>query len=321
MRILKMLRGDASFPAALKQGVMCIGNFDGMHLGHQALIAETLRLAKINPNAPKAALLMTFEPHPAQIVDRHKGLKHTRLMRFKSKYQWLQQCTDLDAMVVLKFNVQLSTMPAEIFIKDILKKHCDIAEIVVGQDFRFGQDRLGDIALIRGLGVCVTVVPDVFLDEQRISSSWIRSCLQEGRCADAQRALGRHYSVRGVVERGLQQARLLGASTANIRLPPSTVSLSGVFVVQIRWASQPVAERVYWGVANWGRRPTLVRNGGTVLEVHLLDLDPTVDLYGCRLEVFFVHLLRLERQFDGIEALRLQIQEDLKQARILIGAG
>lgn len=307
MRLLRDV--DARIATTLSAGtVATIGNFDGVHCGHQALLAA-LKQAAQRQNLP--TLVILFEPQPHEYF---KGaLNSVRLTRFKKKWQILKQCK-IDYVCCLRFNLKLASMPADVFAKQLIFSKLSVKTLLIGEDFRFGAGRTGDIALLTRAaaqaGAVLQVYPEVVSDSLRISSTRIRELLQSGDVRAAATLLGRAYSLEGHVMRGKQLGRTFGVPTANIALKRSALPMSGVFCVQVRRANG----RVYDGVANIGRRPT-VDGFSHSLEVHLFDFEG--DLYHEALTVFFLHQLRDEVKFPSLEALIAQIKADIVDARAL----
>lgn len=299
-------RGDRS--------VVTIGNFDGIHLGHKALIRRGRELS-----AGGASLaVVTFEPLPQALFQPNAAPS-----RLSTVYQKLAQfrAEGVDRVWLMRFDLALSRLSAREFATQVLALGLGAVQVVVGADFRFGYRREGDVERLRSLGeelgFGVEIVPAVFLGEKRISSSAIRRKLQVGAFAEANAMLGRPFRMEGHVVLGRQLGRKLGYPTANlrIRLPPSAVQ--GIFAVFARFPGSPGDDSGAWmpAVSSIGMRPTI---GGTepLLEVHIFDFDG--DLYGQRLEVEFVAKLRDESRFDGLEQLVAQMRRDEVQAREIL---
>ncbi len=292
--------------------VATIGNFDGVHLGHQHLIC-TLACRGERLGWPVTVVL--FEPQPLEYF--LKGGAPARLTRLREK---LARFKDLpvDQVLLLRFNQRLATLPAWDFIARVLAKGLGVKYLVVGDDFRFGRNREGDFALLEAAGVRyrfeVSAAPTFELDGMRVSSTRIREALEQEDMTLAQRMLGRPYSMCGRVIAGRRQGRNLGFPTANLNPQRRKSPISGVFAVTVKG----VASRPWPGVANVGVRPTVERGSKVLLEVHLFDFEG--DLYGRYLEIFFHHKLRDEMRFASVAALREQIQRDAVIARKLLQA-
>lgn len=287
-----------------------IGNFDGVHLGHQSLI-KTLNETAKKLHLP--SLLLTFEPHPQEFF---MGIDvPARLTTFREKMRLLQDAA-IDTVLCLPFSKVLSLLSPEQFIKDILVNLLKVKYLLVGDDFRFGYKRQGDIALLERQGAVygyqVERAPTVFWNEKRIGSTWIRALLAEGDLKTAGALLGRPYFMMGRVSHGDKRGSGLGFPTANIRLSKRRSPLWGVFVVSVNIEKE---RTFYYGVANLGNRPTL-EGQTSLLEVHLFNFNR--DLYGKFLKVNFLHKLRDEHRFESIDALKRQIQKDVAAARDLL---
>ena len=298
-------------PAARLGAVLALGNFDGVHRGHQAVIAAARAVAG-HLGAPAGVL--TFEPHPRQLF--RPGDPPFRLTPFRLKAR-LIETLGLDVLYALVFDQAFSERSAESFIADVLVAGFGVRHVVAGPDFVFGHRRQGSMALLaergRALGFGVTAVEPVGDGAAAISSSRIRSLLQEGNPAAAAALLGRPWEVEARVESGTQRGRTIGFPTANLALGECLRPATGVYAVEARLDSP---ESPAWtGVANFGRRPT-VDGKSEWLEVHLFDFAG--DLYGRHLRVGFCEYLRGERKFDGLPALTAQIAEDAARARALL---
>ncbi len=293
----------ALLPKKLQHAVVTIGNFDGVHLGHQGLLAELNQRARAL-NRPSGVIC--FEPQPQEFFAPHPP---PRLTSLRQKYQALKQ-QDIDFMLVLRFNERFALMSAEDFIRQILVKQLHVESLWIGEDFRFGHDRQGDVALLRRmgqqLGYTVEILPDVAINGERVSSTQIRALLHAGQIEEATQLLGRPFALRGKVIPGAARGRTLNMPTANIALK-SALMVQGIFVVRVHWG-----QKNYPGVASLGTRP--VFNGqDALLEVHLLDFNG--DLYGQMLEVEFLHKLRDEADFASVALLQAQMQHDLLAAK------
>jgi riboflavin kinase/FMN adenylyltransferase len=289
----------------LQSSVVTIGNFDGLHLGHQSLLRQCESLSA----GQRPIALVTFEPLPR--VWFRPDTAPARLLSVRQKLDFLAG-EGVDLVWLMRFNQELSAMSADDFVQSVLVKTLAADEVVIGEDFRYGKGRQGDIESLRQsgqeLGFGLTAVPMVDLDNQIVSSTAIRDCLAGGDLEQARRYLGRPYRMGGRVISGRQLGRKLGYPTANIRLASSPSPLSGVFAVRARWGDSGWRN----GVANLGTRPA-VGGEGFLIEVHLFDFDG--NLYGQKLEVEFVAKLRDEVHFNKIDDLVTQMREDERQAR------
>jgi riboflavin kinase/FMN adenylyltransferase len=299
---------DGSF--AQRGTAVAIGNFDGVHLGHRALIRKSRELAGDRLDAA----VMTFEPLPAAFFRPQAA--PARLTTVWQKLRLLRR-EGIDLTWMVRFDARFASLEARVFARTVLAQRLRARYVIVGEDFRFGQGQRGDVGLLRELqadcGFEVVTVPAVTADGERISSSAIRARLAAGDFAGAERLLGRPFRMEGHVVRGKALGRKLGYPTANLRIRAKPSPLAGVLAVFARIDGGP------WlpGVANLGRRP-VVSGREALLEVHFFDFD--ADLYGRRLDVQFVAKLRDELNFDGLEALVEQMKQDEKDARAILAA-
>ena len=305
------LRDWRGLGGAAAGGTIALGNFDGVHLGHQHLV----RAAHVaRPDAPLGVL--TFEPHPRELFRPDDPPFHLTLPPARAR---LLAGLGVQLLYELPFDRAFSEMPAERFVTEVLHEGLGARHLVCGPDFAFGHRRGGDVALLarrcETLGIGLTLVRPVGDEAGPISSSRIRRALQDGYPERAAAMLGRSWAIEGEVVLGDQRGRTLGFPTANIRLGRHLEPARGVYVVR---ASLPDgSER--GGVANLGRRPTLGGDPESRLEVHLFAF--TGDLYGTVLPVHLLHFLRAEQRFDGLDALRRQIALDADAARALLAEG
>jgi riboflavin kinase/FMN adenylyltransferase len=306
---MELIRGQQNIRPHHHGCVLTIGNFDGVHLGHQTIIRQ---LARIANDSGLPAVLMMFEPQPQEFFFGQNA--PARLMRFREKIDILNN-TSLDYILCLRFNRALASLPPETFIDHLLIAQLGIKYIVVGDDFRFGRNGAGDISLLRSAGKdrnFQAVNCDTYqFNGRRISSSWIRETLARGDLSLAEKLLDRPYSMQGHVLHGDRLGRTIGFPTANVALHRHTSPLTGVYAVTV----QGIGKRVLPGVANVGNRPTV---GGlqTRLEVHLFNFSE--DIYGRYLKVSFVQKIRNEQRFDTFASLQTQIRCDAEQAREIL---
>lgn len=305
---MKLLRDVQQLDALGKGVAASIGNFDGVHLGHQHLI-HSLRIKANEMGLP--VLLILFEPQPAEYL--HKDKSPARLSTLREKLDVLRQC-QVDYVYCIKFNERLLQTSASDFANHYLFSLLKVNYLLVGQDFRFGKNREGDVALLKVLGAeqgCeVRVFQDFCLKEERISSTKVRNALQHHAFTLAEKYLGRPYSICGRIVKGDGRGRQWGIPTANLSLHSWSLPLKGVFVIEAHWK-----EKILYGVANIGTRPT-VDGTKNILEVHLFDFDQSI--YGQLIQVFFLHPLREEIKFDSLDALISQIHQDIKAARTFL---
>jgi riboflavin kinase / FMN adenylyltransferase len=295
-------------PHGLEGAVYAIGNFDGLHLGHRAVIERAVAMGK-DRTAPSA--LLTFEPHPA---DFFAG--RAVVFRLTPPQQKAAICErlGLTGLVLIRFDASLAQMSAEEFIAKVLVERLRVGAVVVGWDFHFGKGRSGTPATLAEAGVRhgfgVEIVAKVEGGGGVVSSSAIRKALERGDLATAARGLGRNYSVSGRVISGQRLGRTLSVPTANIALEPTNRLAHGIYAVVARIEGQ-----AFPAVASFGTRPT-VDDGPPLLEVHLLDFDG--DLYGREMEVEFIERIRDERKFDSIPALVAEMERDKERARAIL---
>jgi len=286
---------------------LTIGNFDGVHRGHRALIDRVIAKAR---QANLVPTILIFEPHPREFFS--PAAAPARITRLRDKLALLAQA-GVEHVHVARFDARFAALTAERFIREVLIEKLNTGWLLVGGDFRFGAKRAGDFAALQNHGFAVEAMPDVVFEGKRVSSSAVRAALQAGDLRGAERLLGHAYAISGRVAHGAKLGRGLGFPTANIvlrRAPP----ISGIFVVEVdnpeKWTKA--------GVASVGRRPTVNPVSVPLLEVHLFDHkddDHGGDLYGEHLRVRFLEKLRDEEKYDGLPALQAAIARDARQAK------
>lgn len=305
---MRLLRSSASFPPALRGAVAAIGNFDGVHLGHRALIAAARGQAA--PDS-RPLVVITFEPHPRRYFV--PAAPPFRLDALETKARLLEGL-GVQATLALPFDAALAAQGPGEFVTAILARDLGLSHAVVGYDFTFGKGRAGDTAMLRDLGAAqgigVTVVPAQGDGAEAYSSSRIRRLLEAGDVAGANRGMARPWEIVGIVRRGDQRGRTIGFPTANVDLSDFLVPKFGVYAVRAE-----ADGAVHAGVANLGRRPTFGKEDVT-LEVHLFDFAG--DLYDRPLRVEFHGFLRPEQKFAGLDALKAQIAADATAARAML---
>lgn len=305
------LSGSVPLPAPLRGGVVAIGNFDGVHRGHQAVLERALEEAR-RRNVP--ALALTFEPHPRKVFRPDIPLFVLTPPAVKAK---LLSRLGFSALVEQPFTRDFAASSAETFVTDILEKNLGISHVVTGFNFHFGKDRQGGPAYLMEAGErhCfgVTLV-DAFRDEgaEVVSSSRVRTLLSDGEPAQAAGLLGYRFTVEGEVIGGEKLGRTLGFPTANMRLSPEATLKEGIYAVRFRRADGTLFD----AVASYGRRPTVDDAGAPLLETYLFDFSG--DLYGETCDVSFFGYLRGEEKFDGLDALVAQMKHDESEARALL---
>ena len=291
---------------------LAMGVFDGLHLGHQAVIKAAVRGAEISGGAPG---VLTFDPHPIQILSPENAPR--RIFSSLEQKEILLSALGVEVLLVLRFDEVMAGQTADTFAKSLLSVP-DLRQVVAGEDWKFGQGRQGTMAFLQGRGmdynVSVEPIPAVTWQGERISSTRLRRALRAGNLSSVREMLARPYSVMGTIVRGEQVGRELGAPTANIQIGDEQFPPDGVYAVSARIDGE---SREREAVANLGIRPTV---GGTqqLLEVHLLDFEG--NLYGRTLEIFFGKMIRGEKKFQGLAELQKQIQLDLEEARRLFKA-
>ena len=288
--------------------VVTIGNFDGIHLGHRALICSAVHEAKVRGCA---SALVTFDPHPQEIIHSHQSV--SRICTAVHQLRLLEEL-GLDELHVIQFTRELSQMPPKEFALKFLIKRFDLTKLVIGYDFRFGKYRAGDFILLETLSqkynFSLEEVAPVQEKGQTVSSTLIRKLIEEYRFAEIPSYLGRDFSIYGEVVHGQKRGQKLGFPTANIQ-PGITLALpNGVYVSKIIFA-----EKIHFGVTNVGKKPTFGENAITV-ETWLFDFDE--DIYGSDLEVIPLFQLRPEKTFTSIQELQNQIKQDIETARNFI---
>ncbi|MDG2500969.1 MAG: bifunctional riboflavin kinase/FAD synthetase [Porticoccaceae bacterium] len=300
------IRGLHNLQAFDQRSVVTIGSFDGVHLGHQAILQQvkTMSAAMGLPS-----VVMTFEPQPQEYFSGEKA--PARLMRLREKIDALLEF-GIDRVVCLQFNRALRNLTASEFIYQVLVDGLTIKHLIVGDDFRFGCDRSGDFKMLAEFGKrCDFDVQDtktIEIDNERVSSTRVRDILQQADFGRASQLLGRPFSIKGRVVYGQQVGRTLGFPTANVQLNRYSAPLAGVYAVLV-----DIDGVSYQGAANVGVRPTVGDLVKPILEVHLLDFNG--DLYGQRIEVEFMHKIRDEAKFTTLEKLVENIQRDVEQIR------
>lgn len=303
---MEIVRGLYNLRHRHRGCVATIGNFDGVHLGHQAVLTQVREEAQ-KRQLPSTVIL--FEPQPLEFVAPDKA--PYRITRLREKLRLLEQ-QGIDRVVCLRFDAKLQNLTAMEFVQQLLVDGLHVAHFVVGDDFRFGRQRQGDFAMLQqagnDFGFSVENTATCRLDAERVSSTAIRQALAEHDLPAAERLLGRAFDVTGKVAKGQQLGRTIGVPTANIRLQNRTPALQGVFATKI----YGLGDQVYTGVANIGRRPT-VAGLKPQLEVHIFDLQ--ADLYGRQLRVEFCQFIRAEQKFAGLPELQAQIEKDIAVAR------
>jgi riboflavin kinase/FMN adenylyltransferase len=287
--------------------VLTIGNFDGVHLGHRAMLDRLTACARA---AGLPAAVLTFEPHPRELFAPEQA--PARLSSLREKLNLLEK-GGIDHVYICRFDRRMAAISAEEFIENLLVRGLSVRHLIIGDDFRFGKGRGGDFALLQQMGAAhrytVEAMHTVDVDGERVSSSAVRDALAAGDLEHAARLLGRPYGIAGHVIHGDKVGRKIGFPTANIQLKRKKVPMTGVFAVTV----SGLGDKDLPGAANLGVRPTLGDSLKPLLEVHLLDYD--YDIYRSHLTVNFLHKLRDEAKYASLDALTTQIARDVAATR------
>jgi riboflavin kinase/FMN adenylyltransferase len=302
MRVTRGIPAAAAAPVALT-----VGNFDGVHLGHQAMLAELKRAAG---RLGLPACVLTFEPHPREFFAPDKA--PVRLTTLREKLELLAQC-GVDRVHICRFNYRFAQIAAEDFIGEVVARGLGARWVLVGDDFRFGARRAGDVVMLKQAaprrGFEVAALASIALEGERISSTAVREALAGGDLDRAGQLLGRAYSISGRVTRGDGLGRKLGFPTANVQMKHNRPPLTGIFTVRLHGAAREPLP----GVASLGVRPTVKQGGAPVLEVHVLDFSG--DLYRRHVRVEFLHKFRDEEKYADLATLTKQIALDVENAK------
>ena len=303
---MEIIRGPGNLKESHRGSVVTIGNFDGVHTGHQAILKQ------VNDKASELgvpAMLICFEPQPKEFFDEYRA--PARLTRFREKVELLEG-NGIDLVLCLKFNEQTKSMTAQHFM-DLLTNDIKVRALFIGDDFQFGHDRSGDFQMLQisgeEHGFAVTNMYTLTRGQVRVSSTHIRECLARGEFKAAEEMLGHAYTIMGKVVYGRQFGRTMGVPTANIQLHRYRAPIDGVYAVEILGLDAD-----YHGVANVGVRPMIEEETlKPILEVHIFDFEQ--DIYGESVKVVFRHKIRDEKKFEGIEQLKAAIFADIDSAR------
>jgi riboflavin kinase/FMN adenylyltransferase len=307
---MKVLSDVDQFPKNISSSVVSIGNFDGLHLGHQALLSRLKQASKAT-GAP--AVVMTFSPHPMQVLQPERRVK--RIFSLDDQARLLEE-NGVDFLVVQAFSRSFSDLTPEQFVVSKLYKPLRPKNLVVGYDFAFGANKKGSIEFLKQkgseLGFEVDLIAPVKVKDQIVSSSRIRQLIAEGQMSLANEMLGRNFYLEGIVERGFQRGRKIGIPTANILCLTETTPHAGVY----SGYAHLKGEAKFKAVMNIGVNPTFSESSHQTIECHLLDFDR--DIYGRELRVEFVSKLRNEKKFAGVPELVSQIQLDIIEAKKIL---
>jgi len=311
MKIIDRLENIAQ---PFKNAVITIGNFDGVHIGHQALFHEVIEKADAIDGT---SIAMTFDPHPIRVLKKNNNPPLITMQEQKTE---LIERSGMDVLICIPFTKQFASLSAEDFIKNLLINKIGMKAIVVGEDYAFGRNREGNLAFLKTyaseLGYEVIVAEWIKAARNvsdRISSTKIRELVMAGKVEPASKMLGRHYQIRGQVVKGRDRGgKLLGIPTANIHLQDELCPKTGIYAVTVEYSN-----RLYKGVANIGYSPTFDDNEFTV-EVHLLDF--VENIYGEKIRVNFIERIRDEKKFTNILELKKQIHQDIRTAAKILAA-
>ncbi len=308
---MRTIVGLDNIQQPLKNPALTIGNFDGVHLGHQALYQRVKEWAS---KLDGESVVMTFHPHPLRILGPENDLAF--ITSHERKMELIAAC-GIDTAIVIPFHRDFAQISARDFVEKILVGQVGVKALVVGHDYRFGRKREGDIGYLNQLGrelqFAVDIVPAIQIDGMLVSSTQIRNLVKQGQLQEAGKLLGRPYEVSGTVVRGRDRGgRLLGFPTANVKVSDKACPKNGVYAVQAL-----VKGKAYRGAANLGYNPTFANTEFSV-EVHLMDFNENI--YDERITVRFVEHLRDERRFSGVEELKAQIHRDVDKAREILAA-
>ncbi len=311
---MRRYAGSAAIEVPLVRPVVTIGNFDGVHLGHRAILDTVVERAHAHGGQ---AVVYTFEPHPRKVLqpDRAPNLLTTLDQKLE-----LLSGAGVEVAIVEPFSQEFARTTAETFIHKHLYERIRPVEVYVGYDFHFGRDREGSMRLLTEmgpkLGFAVTIIPEVTIDAGDVNSTRIRALLGAAEVARANEMLGRAYTVRGTVVEGDRRGQAVGFPTANLDPENEVLPAPGVYGGRLRFLDEgdPAPGRMLPAVTNVGTRPTFVSEGRVLAEAHLIDFEG--DVYGRRVELSFEHHLRSERRFENVEALRTQIRADVAEARL-----
>ncbi|MGR5293881.1 bifunctional riboflavin kinase/FAD synthetase [Vibrio mediterranei] len=304
---MELIRGIHNLKNQHHGCVLTIGNFDGVHLGHQRVLEQVKKKALL---LGLPAVVMTFEPQPMELFAKDKA--PARLTRLRDKFELLE-AMHLDRLLCVNFNHRFACMSPESFIKDLLVNKLGVKFLVIGDDFRFGKGREGNFDMLKKageeFGFEVVNTASFCVEDTRVSSTAIRQALASDHLDESTEMLGRHYTLSGRVAHGQKLARDFGFPTANISLKRYVSPVRGVYAVQVYGVdSQPLP-----GIANVGKKPTVA--GITPdLEVHIFDFEG--NLYGKQIEVALLHKIRDEKKFESLELLKQQIELDADVARV-----
>ena len=303
---MQIIKGLDAFHNRFPNVVLTIGNYDGVHLGHQKILSKVVKQAE---EIQGTSMVMTFEPHPIKILAPERNIK---LLTTSEERARLIEAMGIDVLLLIHFSREFAGMHPEDFIRDVLADRLQVREIIVGANYAFGKNKKGTIELLRArgreYGFHVKAVPDVKVHGNIVSSSSIRSLLLKGAVHEVSSYLGRAYSIEGTVIKGKGRGKsILNVPTANITTPVEIAPKEGVYAVRVGYKGE-----IYDAVANIGKNPTF-GDAEVSYEVHLFDFSG--ELLGKTLRVYFIDRIRNERTFPDVASLEKQIREDMELAR------
>ena len=304
MSTVQLFAGSEHYKKVATGAVVTIGNFDGVHLGHQELLKNVIKCAQTKQIN---SCVFTFEPSPRTLLSKKN--KSKRIGRWADKVKWLEEL-GVEQIILEPFSIAFAQHSAEWFVEEILIKRLKTQVLFVGHDFRFGRARSGDVLLIKRLAPHIQVhqLSAFKMQEQIVSSSLIRELISRGKVARAAELLGRPHMVHGVVVGGDQRGRKIGFPTANIESDTEILPAAGVYLVSL---SINVGEQ-YWGMANLGIQPTFGENKFRI-EVNIFDFNQSI--YGADINIYFLEYMRSEQYFASVDQLKTQLLEDETKAR------
>lgn len=313
---MQIIPGIQSLMTHLRSSVLTIGNFDGVHRGHRALLERVVKEAK-QRGGP--AVVMTFDPHPVKVLHPEKQLK--RLFSFDDQRRELE-AIGITHLIVEPFSREFSQVEPEVFVRDWIVQPLHPAKVIIGYDFSFGANRKGSLEVMQRLAqqnqFDIETVPPFKDGETIISSTLVRKCLAEGDVAAAARYLGRYFYLEGLIERGAGRGRTIGIPTANLQVHAETLPKIGVYAVRVELQSDPRKEpRKLEGVCNIGRNPTFnFEDAPLSVECHIFNFSE--DIYGSPMKLEFVERLREEMKFSSAAELVTQIKTDIENGRAIL---
>jgi riboflavin kinase/FMN adenylyltransferase len=313
---MRLIPGSQALDGAARGCVLTVGNFDGLHLGHQELLGTVVSRAR---KLGRPAALYTFEPHPRRVLFPERS--QPTIMSWDQLARGVEE-SGIDFLIREPFTMDFASLSAEAFLRDIIVRRVAPREIFVGRDFHFGKGRFGSGETLEQIGpqfgIRVEIIPQVLSDGRDVSSSRIRRLLGQGDVEEAARCLGRPYTIWGLVVHGDHRGRSLGFPTANLEPENELIPQGGVYASSVQlFEEDRLDSEIFPSVTNIGSRPTFAP-GEILTETHLLDFD--ADLYGRRLALSFHKRLRAERRFSGPTELARQIAADVERARKLFAS-